>query len=216
VNYHGSCRSAFHPLRTLAAWVRFRPIADIDRKVAAPHHPPVKRLLQAITLVSAVCAIACSNGQADSVPAKRDATATLKRTSPPVALTGRVTDAAHILSADQQSAISSKLERLEQRTKHQLVVVTVPTLNRRDVADFTRDLANSWGIGRKGYNDGIVLLVAPNEHKVRIAVGYGLEAQLTHASCQRIIDQQMLPHFRRGDLGGGVEAGADALISRLR
>jgi uncharacterized protein len=175
----------------------------------------VKRLLQAITLASALCAIACSNGQASSVPANRGAIAKSKRALPAVALIGRVTDTAHILSAQQQSALSTKLERLEQRTKHQMVVVTVPTLKGRDVADFTRDLANSWGIGRKGYNDGIVLLVAPHEQKVRIAVGYGLERQLTHEVCQQIIDQEMLPRFRRGDLRGGIEAGADALITRL-
>jgi uncharacterized protein len=175
----------------------------------------VKRLVKAITLASALCSIACSNGQASSIPPRRDATAKWKPASPAVALTGRVTDAAHILSPQQQSALSAKLEQLEQRTKHQLVVVTVPTLNGRDVADFTRDLANSWGVGRKGYNDGVVLLVAPTERKVRIAVGYGLEGRLTHEVCQQIIDQTMLPRFRHGDVRGGIEAGTDALIIHL-
>ena len=85
----------------------------------------------------------------------------------------------------------------------------------RDIANFTRDLANSWGIGRKGYNDGVVLLVAPNEHAVRIAVGYGLERQLTDPVCEQIIKQAMLPHFRRRDLSGGIQAGTDRLIARL-
>ena len=158
--------------------------------------------------------IACSNGQAGSV-ARRDGTAKSGLASPVVALTGRVTDAAHILSAQQQAGLSAKLEELDERTKHQLVVVTVPTLNGRDVTDFTRDLANVWGIGRKGYNDGVVLLVAPHERKVRIAVGYGLEVRLTHDVCQQIIDQAMLPHFRHGDIPGGIEAGTEALITRL-
>jgi uncharacterized protein len=71
-------------------------------------------------------------------------------------------------------------------------------------------------LGRKGYNDGVVLLVAPNEHKVRIAVGYGLEKQLTDEICQQIIAEKMLPRFREGQLAGGIQAGADALIARLQ
>jgi uncharacterized protein len=108
-----------------------------------------------------------------------------------------------------------KLAELERTTKHQLVVATVPSLGGRDVANFSRDLANAWRIGRNGNNDGVVLLVAPNERKVRIAVGYGLEKALTHEVCQQIIDSSMLPHFRQGDLPGGIEAGVDALIARL-
>lgn len=132
-----------------------------------------------------------------------------------VPLAGRVTDAAHILSPHEQVILSDRLEKLEQKTQHQLVVVTVPSLGGRDVADYTRDLANSWGIGRKGYNDGVVLLVAPTEHKVRIAVGYGLEKRLSDATCQQIIDQEVLPLFRKGDLPGGIEAGTNALIASL-
>jgi len=94
-----------------------------------------------------------------------------------------------------------------------MVVVTVTSLGGRDVADFARDLGNSWGIGRKCHDDGIMLLVAPNERKIRIAVGYGLEKTLTLDLSQRIIDQRILPAFRRGDLPGGIEAGARAVMS---
>jgi len=135
---------------------------------------------------------------------------------PALRLAGRVTDAAHILSPAQVADLDTKLEQLEHATKHQMVVVTVPTLGGRDVADFTRDLSNSWGIGRKGYNDGVVFLVAPHERRVRIAVGYGLEKTLTHDVCQEIIDNAILPRFRRGDFVGGIEAGTDSLIARLR
>jgi uncharacterized protein len=130
-----------------------------------------------------------------------------------VALAGRVTDAANVLSAEQRLTLSRELEQFERRTKHQMAVVTVTSLGSRDVADFARDLSNSWGIGRKCYNDGIMLLVAPHERKVRIAVGYGLENGLTHDVSQRIIDQQILPAFRRGDLPGGIEAGTQAIIA---
>jgi uncharacterized protein len=170
-------------------------------------------LVQIIAFASA--ALVCSNGEASGLRS-RDNLAVAARTAPPaVALTGRVTDAAQILTPAQEAKLSGKLERLERATGRQLVVATVPTLAGRDVADFTRDLGRKWGIGRKGYNDGVVLLIAPNERKVRIAVGYGLEKTLTNALCKQIIDQQMLPRFREGDLPGGIEAGANALIARL-
>ena len=175
----------------------------------------MRRLLKAVTFALALFAVACSNGQSSSLSKDRGPAANSGAAIPAVALTGRVTDAANILTRNQQAALSDKLERLEQRTKHQMVVVTVPTLHGRDVADFTKDLANAWGIGRKGHNDGVVLLVAPNEHKVRIAVGYGLEGLLTHDVCQQIIDRTIVPHFRQGDLGGGIQAGTDALIAKL-
>ena len=133
---------------------------------------------------------------------------------PIIALAGRVTDAANVLSAQQESVLSAKLERFEQRTKHQLVIVTVPSLGGEDIASYTLRLANSWGIGRKGFNDGIVLLVAPNDRKVRIATGAGIDDVLTDEVCHQIIPNSMLPPFRSGDLFGGSDAGTDALIAR--
>jgi uncharacterized protein len=175
----------------------------------------MKRSLEIIVLGSILFATSCSNVEAKRSEQPNDATVP-SASAPAIPLAGRVTDAAHILSPAEQSKLAAKLELLEHATQHQMVIVTAPMLGGRDVTDFTKDLANRWGIGRKGYNDGVVLLVAPNERKVRIAVGYGLEARLTHATCQQIIDDQMLPHFRRGDLPGGIEAGTDALIARLR
>ena len=175
----------------------------------------MKRSLLLVLAGAAFC-VACSNGDSNKSELSRNPTVDFNVTAPVVPLTGRVTDAAHILSPEQVSRLTVKLEQLERTTKHQLVLTTVPSLGGLDVADFTRDLANKWGIGRKGYNDGVVLLVAPNEMKVRIAVGYGLEKTLTHEVCQQIIDGSMLPRLRKGDLPGGIEAGADALITRLR
>lgn len=131
-------------------------------------------------------------------------------------LAGRVTDVAQVLTGQQKNRLSAKLELIEQTTGHQMIVVTVPTLGGRDIAGFARDLGNTWGIGRKGYDDGVILLVAPRERRIRIAVGYGLEEALPNALCKQIIDKQMLPHFRNDDLAGGIEAGVDALASRLR
>jgi len=135
--------------------------------------------------------------------------------SPVIALAGRVTDAADILDPAQEAALAAKLEGLERRTKHQMVIVTAPSLGGRDIADFTRDLANAWGIGREKEDDGVVLLVAPHDRSVRIAVGHGLEKTLTHEVCSQIIKEQMLSRFRNGDLPGGIDAGTNELIKRL-
>jgi uncharacterized protein len=121
-----------------------------------------------------------------------------------------------VLNVEQRIRIADELAQFERATKHQMVVVTVRSLAGRDVADFARDLANSWGIGRRCYNDGIMLLVAPNEQKVRIAVGYGLERTLTHRVSQRIIDRNILPAFKQGDLPAGIEAGVRALIAAAK
>ena len=190
-------------------------IADIDRPRAARHNRLMRQFFRKIVFVSTLFTLACSNGQASSEAATRTPSENSEFLAAAVRLDGRVTDAAHVLSLQQQASLSDKLEKLEQSTKHQLVVATVPSLGGRDVAEFTRDLANAWGIGRKGYDDGVVLLVAPRERKVRIAVGHGLEKRLTNEICLQIIRQEILPRFRAGDLSGGVEAGTDALISQL-
>ena len=135
--------------------------------------------------------------------------------APAISLAGRVTDAAEVLTPNEEHVLSTKLQTLENRTGHQLVVVTVATLNGQEIAKFTTNLGNNWGIGRKGYDDGVILLVAPKERQVRIAVGYGLEKKLTDKLCKQIIERQILPFFRNGDLVGGIQSGVDALISSL-
>ncbi|MEI9852939.1 MAG: TPM domain-containing protein [Sphingomonas sp.] len=131
-----------------------------------------------------------------------------------LALTGRVVDAAHILDARQIESLTHYLASFEARSRHQMVVVTVPSLGGRDIADYTRDLANRWGIGRKGANDGIVVLVAPHDRGVRIAVGYGLEKILTHAYCQHVIDAVMIPQFRDGHYYDGADPRRDRPCAR--
>lgn len=130
-------------------------------------------------------------------------------------LVERVTDKAGLLSEAEEAALSKRLAAFEGRTRHQLVVVTVPTLNGQDVADYTRALANRSGIGRKSHHDGIVLLVAPNERKVRLAVNYGLEQALPNAMAARILQEDVLPQFRAGDYPAGINAGVTAIITRL-
>jgi uncharacterized protein len=138
-----------------------------------------------------------------------------KRPDAAIALQGRVTDAGEIISPQAEVRIAADLAAFEARTKHQVVVVTVKSLGGRDIANFTRDLANAWGIGRKDYDDGVVVLVAPTERKVRIAVGYGLERVLTDDRAKIIIDEGMIPHFRAGQLDAGIEAGAKAVVREI-
>lgn len=135
---------------------------------------------------------------------------------PKLVQTGRVTDVADILDDGQEAALSQRLKIFEQATGHQLVIVTVNALDGQDVADFTRELANAWGVGRVGHDDGVVLLIAPNERRVRIAVGYGLEPILTNACSQKIIDKQILPHFLKGNFPRGIKSGIIAIIDQLQ
>ena len=128
------------------------------------------------------------------------------------ALTGRVVDRADILPAADEARIVAKSDALERTTGHQFVVVTVPTLGGHAIEDYSRALGNSWSIGRKGANDGVLLVVAPTERKVRIEVGKGLEATLTNAEARRIIDADILPALRTGDFVGGIDHGVDGVI----
>ncbi|MDV2987123.1 UNVERIFIED_CONTAM: TPM domain-containing protein [Methylobacteriaceae bacterium AG10] len=130
-------------------------------------------------------------------------------------LTGRVVDAAGILSPEARTRIDGKIKAHEDRTGDQLVVATVPSLQDLTVEDYANRLARSWGIGQKKTNNGVLLLVAPKERKVRIEVGYGLEGALTDALSKTIITSAITPRFRQGDFSGGVEAGVDAILPIL-
>jgi len=131
------------------------------------------------------------------------------------ALTGRVVDDAHVLTPQVQADLTTKLAALEQSTSRQLVVVTVPSLNGADIADYGVGLLRAWGIGQKGTNNGAIFIIVPAEHKVRIEVGYGLEGILTDALSGVILREAVLPKFRAGDMSGGIVAGTDALIAQL-
>lgn len=132
------------------------------------------------------------------------------------ALTGRVVDQANILSPEDEAALTAKLEALEMQSQRQLVVATIPDLQGYDIADYGYQLGRAWGLGDATRNDGALLLIAPNDRKVRIEVGYGLEGYLTDALSSLIIQNQILPAFRNGDFPGGVAAGTDAIIAQLQ
>jgi uncharacterized protein len=131
------------------------------------------------------------------------------------ALTGRVVDDAHILSPATVQKLDGELGNLEAQTGHQVVVATVPDLQGYEIEDYGYQLGRTWQIGRKGLNDGAILLVAPKEHKVRIEIGYGLEPVLTDALTSVILQQKVLPQFKQGHMEQGVVDGAEALIAQL-
>jgi uncharacterized protein len=143
------------------------------------------------------------------------ATPAVAQTFPP--LTGRVVDQAHLLTPEQVQDLTSKSAALEAQKGAQLVVATVNSLEGRPIEDYGYQLGRAWGIGQKGKDNGVILLVAPNEHKVRVEVGYGATPYLTDAMSGLIIRQQILPHFKQSppDYGGGIEAGADAIIKQM-
>ena len=140
-------------------------------------------------------------------------TARAAPTFPP--LTGRVVDDAHVLSPQTAADLTNKLADLETKTGRQLVVVTLTDLQGYDIEDYGYQLGRTWQIGQKGQNNGVLFIVVPSEHKVRIEVGYGLEPILTDALSSVILQEQVLPKFRAGDVQGGVVAGTDALIQQL-
>lgn len=130
--------------------------------------------------------------------------------------TGYVVDAANVLPPDAEAQLTAKLDALFRDTKRQLVVATVPDLQGYPIEDYGYRLGRAWGVGLRDVNNGAILLVAPNERKVRVEVGYGLEPVLTDAFSGRVIAEQIVPRFRAGDLPGGVSAGTDALVAQLR
>lgn len=128
---------------------------------------------------------------------------------PPVA---RVTDLAGALPAAVQQALAQRLADLEARKGSQLAVLVIPSTQPEVIEQYGIRVAEAWKLGRKGVDDGAILLVARDDRAVRIEVGYGLEGALSDLVTKRIIDEVILPRFRQGDLAGGVEAGMDRMI----
>lgn len=131
------------------------------------------------------------------------------------ALTGRVVDQATIIQPDTRSAIEQKLADLETKSGIQLVVATVNSLEGQDVEPYANELFRKWQLGEKKKNNGVLLLVAPNERRVRIEVGYGLEGTLTDALSKVIISNAMTPRFKAGNFSEGISRGVDDIITVL-
>ncbi len=131
------------------------------------------------------------------------------------ALTGRVVDDAHILSAVTTADLERKLADLEQKSGIQLVVATVSSLNGEEIEPYANELFRAWRLGEAKQNNGALLLIAPKERRMRIEVGYGLEGTLTDAVSSVIIANAIAPRFKAGDFNGGVTRGVDDIITAL-
>ena len=132
------------------------------------------------------------------------------------ALTGRVVDQAGVIPADLEATLTTRLEQLERQSGDQLVVATLTSLQGTDIADYGYQLGRSWGIGQAKLNNGVLLIIAPAERKVRIEVGYGLEGTLTDALTSVVIQKVILPRFKAGDMPAGIREGAEAIADILQ
>ncbi len=130
-------------------------------------------------------------------------------------LTGRVVDQSNVITAQSRGALETKLKELEDKSSIQLVVATVKSLQGSDIESYANGLFRFWKLGHTQKNNGVLLLVAPAEHKVRIEVGYGLEGTLTDALSSVIIATAIIPRFKAGDFSGGIERGVDGIINVL-
>jgi uncharacterized protein len=128
-------------------------------------------------------------------------------------LEGRVNDKAGLIGPLERERIEAKLAAHEQKTGHQLAVLTVASLDGDPVEDYSMRVVEAWKLGQAKHDDGVLLLVAKNDRKMRIEVGYGLEGALPDAAVGRIVRQIMTPHFRAGDYEGGIAAAIDAIVA---
>jgi uncharacterized protein len=131
-------------------------------------------------------------------------------------LTGRVVDDAHLLNQQQVDELTQLSQSVEQASSRQLVIATIPDLQGYPIEDYGYQLGRTWAIGQKGIDNGIILIVAPNDKKVRIEVGYGLEPIMTDALSNQIIQTDIIPRFKAGDMAGGIVAGAQAIADQLK
>jgi uncharacterized protein len=127
-------------------------------------------------------------------------------------LRGRVNDYAGVMPGQLVQSLESRLAQFERKTGHQVAVLTVPTLEGEDIEGFSIRVADTWKIGKKGFDNGVILVVAIKDRRLRLEVGYGLEGVLPDAIAKRITSEYIVPHFRAQDYAGGILAGIDAVL----
>lgn len=130
-------------------------------------------------------------------------------------LSKRVTDLTATLSAEQVSALENKLAAFEAKRGSQIAVLIIPTTQPEDIAQFGIRVADAWKIGRKNVDDGVILIVAKDDRKLRLEVGYGLEGAIPDAIAKRVIAETITPYFKNGDYAGGIDAGVTQLIGLI-
>lgn len=155
------------------------------------------RRLPALLLFAWLCALVAAVGAADLAPVPR--------------LAARVTDTTGTLNAQQVAALESDLAAFEREKGAQITVLVVPTTQPEPIEAYGIRVAEAWKIGRKGVDDGVIVIVALNDRRLRIEVGYGLEGVIPDAVAKRIISEVITPRFKAGDIPGGIAAGVQAL-----
>jgi uncharacterized protein len=142
-------------------------------------------------------------------------TAPAPEMKPALELTGRVVDRANLIDPAAEASLAGSLETLAAETGVQFVVATTPSLDGKEINEYSLDLARAWALGSKEHDDGILLLVAPNERKVRIEVSRGLENIMKDEICASIIRNDMIPAFKSKHMQEGILAGAQATVGIL-
>lgn len=127
-----------------------------------------------------------------------------------------VNDFTNTLTSDQKEALERKLYTFDDSTSSQIAVVIIQTLDGSDIADYNVELLRSWGVGNKEHNNGVVLLIAKDDHKLNITTGYGLEGALPDLTCKQIIDDIIVPRFKGNDFYGGIDEGTDAIMQAVK
>ena len=127
-----------------------------------------------------------------------------------------VTDYTHTLTPDQLQALESKLDIFDDSTSTQIAVVIIPSLNGNEIEDYNIKLGRAWGVGGKDNNNGVVLLIAKNDHKLNIATGYGVEGALPDITCKEIIDAIIVPNFKGDDYYRGIDEGTNAIMQAVK
>ena len=176
----------------------------------------MKRVLSALFCVCAICGLFTLNLSARQTVSEQNAPAKISEKSGDIpALSGRVVDQAGVLSPAAKRELETALAAHENNTTNQLVIVTTRSLGGKAIEEYSLELGRRWGIGQKGKDNGVLLVVAPNDKQVRIEVGYGLEGVLTDALCGIIINRYVIPEFKKGDIEGGVKIGAQKILAVL-
>lgn len=171
----------------------------------------------ALTLALSGCGqIAATKEQKTEEIAAVSKPASTEESAPALELTGRIVDQASLLSKEAEISLSTQLANLEKQFGPQFVVATTNSLNGKTIDEYSLNLANSWSIGHSQRNDGVVLLVAPNERKVRIEVGFGLESTLTNQFCSQVIQEDIVPSFNQEEMEKGILNGSEKLIARMK
>ena len=130
-------------------------------------------------------------------------------------LTGRVVDDANIVSAGERDRLTAMLKAHEEATTNQVVVLTVPTIGQTSIEEYAVKVFETWKLGQKGKDNGVLVVVVPQDRKMRIEVGYGLESALPDGACGEIIRTWMTPAFKAGNYDKGIEDGVAAIVARL-